>query len=397
MMIFPFSAKKERAFIAGILVLAFILRAIAALVIPDQSHLLSDAAAYRESALHLLSYWQMANSYQMPLYPLLIAVTGPGLGQLAADITLSVISVWLVCELTRELFADQYATIFSGLIAACYPPLVFFSVVGLSETLFITLILVCFLSWYRANFAVAAVAAVLAILTRPVFDIFAPALVILFALVIHRFSFIQMLGRLAVYAAIYCVLMTPWWLSNYQAYGQFVRLTPGGGTALYAGNNPLNHSGGGNVGVDYDLTAFKKIANPVERDRALRNAAVGYIADHPLRFLELTGLKFIRMWRPWPANEGYRSLATVVIAISSFVPVVLLAGMGVFLKRTMVRCLSPILLFALSYTAVHMILLGTIRYRLPLEPFLLILSSVSISYLVRATPSFLARARERIT
>ena len=142
MMIFPFSAKKERAFIAAILVLAFILRAIAALVIPDQSHLLSDAAAYRESALHLLSYWQMANSYQMPLYPLLIAVTGPGLGQLAADITLSVISVWLVCELTRELFADQYATIFSGLIAACYPPLVFFSVVGLSETLFITLILV---------------------------------------------------------------------------------------------------------------------------------------------------------------------------------------------------------------------------------------------------------------
>lgn len=392
-MTFPISAKNEQVIIAAILVLAFILRVIAALVIPDQGYLLHDAAGYRDSALHLLNHWRMANPYQMPLYPLLIAATGPGLGQLAADITLSVISVWLVCELAEELFADQFATIFSGLMAACYPPLIFFSVVGLSETLFITLILVSFLSWYRANFAAAGVAAVLAILTRPVFDIFAPVLVILFALVVHRLSFIQMLGRLAVYATIYCVLMTPWWLSNYQAYGQFVHLTPGGGTALYAGNNPLNHSGGGNVGVDYDLTTFEKIADPVERDGALRSAAFRYIADHPLRFLELAGLKFIRMWRPWPANDGYRNFATILIAILSFVPVALLAGMGVYLKRTTVRRLSPILSFALGYTAVHMILVGTIRYRLPLEPFLLILSSVAISYLVRAMLSFLARER----
>ena len=144
------------------------------------------------------------------------------------------------------------------------------------------------------------------------------------------------------------------------------------------------------------MTTFEKIADPVERDRALRSAAFGYIADHPLRFLELAGLKFIRMWRPWPANDGYRNFATILIAILSFAPVVLLAGMGVFLKRTMVRRLSPILWFALGYTAVHMILVGTIRYRLPLEPFLLILSSVAISYLVRAMLSFLARARERI-
>lgn len=393
---FPFSVKNERIFIAAILVLALILRVVAALVIPDQSPSLPDVLDYRDSALYLLNHWHMANPYQMPLYPLLIAATGPGPGQLAADITLSVISVWLVCELAEELFADQYATIFSGLAAACYPPLIFFSVVGLSETLFITLVLVSFLSWYRANFAAAGVAAVLAILTRPVFDIFAPVLVIIFALVIHRLSFIQMLGRLAVYATIYCVLMTPWWLSNYQAYGRFVHLTPGGGAALYAGNNPLNHSGGGNVGIDYDLTAFKKIADPVERDRALRSAAIGYIADHPLRFLELAGLKFIRMWRPWPANEGYRTFATILIAILSFVPVVLLAGMGVLLKRTMVRRLSPILLFALGYTGVHMILVVTIRYRLPLEPFLLILSSVAISHLVRAMPLFLAKARDRI-
>jgi hypothetical protein len=42
-----------------------------------------------------------------------------------------------------------------------------------------------------------------------------------------------------------------------------------------------------------------------------------------------------------------------------------------------------VLLFGIGYTAVHMILVGTIRYRLPLEPFLIILAGAGASYLVR--------------
>jgi hypothetical protein len=383
-MIFPLSARSERTIIAAILLLAVILRIIAAYLLPDQSQLLPDANDYRNSAVYLLRHWQMANPYQMPLYPLLIAVTGPGIGQLAGDIALSVVSVWLICALTKELFSDQCATIFAAAAAACYPPLIFFSVVGLSETLFITLVMAAFLFWYRGRFASAAIVAVLAILTRPIFDPFAPALVLLFSLLIHRSSVKQAIGRLAGYVAIYCLLMTPWWLSNYAAHGSFVRLTLGGGTALYAGNNPLNHSGGGNIGVDYDLSAFKEITDLVERDRVIRNAAINYIVANPKRFLELAGLKFLRIWRPWPANEGYRSVSTILIALVSFVPVLLLAGIGLFLKRRMVLRLSPILLFGLGYTAVSMIIVGTIRYRLPLEPFLIVFSAASGSYFIRA-------------
>src|SRR5204862_82672 len=189
-----------------------------------------------------------------------------------------------------------------------------------------------FLGCYRANFTGAAIAAVLAVLTRPIFDLFAPALVLFFALVIHRLSFAQAVRRLAIYAGIYCCLMMPWWLSNYEVYNSFVRLTPGAGIVLYAGNNPLNHTGGGLKG-DYDVNAFKEIVDPVERDRALRNAAFAYIIDNPQRFLELAGLKFIRIWRFWPANDGYKSFATIFITVASFVPVLLLAGMGLFLKR----------------------------------------------------------------
>ncbi len=392
-MIVPINAKTERIIVCGILGTAVALRVVAAIIIPDQSHALVDAIAYRDSAALLSKNWQMDNLYQMPLYPLLIAITGPGTAQLAADIVLSVTSVWLVYATTGELFGDAYSRIFACAAAACYPPLIFFSVVGLSEILFITLVLASFLCWYRGRFTLAAIFAVLAVLTRPVFDPFAPLLVLLFALVVHRLPVKKALQHLGIYFIIYCALMTPWWLHNYRAYGSFVRLTPGAGVALYAGNNPLNHSGGGNLGVDYDLSAFANITDPIERDRALRSAAIGYIVHNPRRFLELAALKFLRIWEIVPVNEAYRSPGIIILSIASFVPLLVLAGLGLFVKRQRLRKLSPILVFGFCYVLVHMILVGTIRYRLPLEPFLIVFAGAGASYLLQTLRPTLAISR----
>ena len=147
---FPLSAKNERIVIAAILALAIALRVVVAMILPDQNQLLIDVAEFRDTAARFRTHWQMANPHQMPAYPLLIAVTGPGIGQLAADIALSVILVWLVRALARELFADQVATVCAGIAAACYPPLIFFSVVGIRKP--------CSLrsSWRRSCFDIAA-------------------------------------------------------------------------------------------------------------------------------------------------------------------------------------------------------------------------------------------------
>jgi hypothetical protein len=388
------SAKSERIVVIALLALAAVLRVTAAVVLPDQSSALTDALAYRELAARLWSDGQIGGCCQMPLYPLLIAIVGPSTGQLGADIALSVASVWLIYALTDQLFSDQYARIFAMTAAACYPPLIFFSVVGLSETLFIALILAAFLCWYRARFTAAAFFAVLAVLTRPVFDVFAPAFVVFFALVVHRQTFRKAIQHLAVYVLVYCALMSLWWVNNYKVHGDFVRLTVGGGTALYAGNNPLNRTGGGNIGIDYSLDGFAHIANPVERDRALRDAALSYIVQNPQRFAELAALKFMRIWRLWPVHEAYRTTVAVVVLVASLVPVLLLAGLGLYVNWSQLRRLSPLLLFGIAYTAVHMILVGTIRYRLPLEPFLIILAGAGASYLVRYFPLGSRKSRQ---
>lgn len=368
----------ERQLVIGILAAGLVLRVIAGLVLPDQSELLSDSITYRLSAAHLLDHWRMDNPYQMPLYPLLIAIFGRW--QMAADIVLSVITIGLVHQLARELFTDRWTPILAAAAAACYPALIFFAVVGLSETLFTTMMLAAFLFWYRNQFTAAAIFAVLAILTRPIFDI-APLLLVCFALFVHRLSPAQTVRHLAVYAAIYCVLLAPWWLHNYKSYGLFTHLTAAFGYQLYAGNNPMNTSGGAIEGVDYKLDDFAGITNMLDRDDAMRKAAIAYIEANPKQFIELAVLKFMRIWRPWPINKDYVSVRNIVISAASYLPVLLLSALGLFFARHKLRRLSPILLFAAVYTAINMVLAGTIRYRAPLEPFLLIFAASAVSRL----------------
>ena len=127
---------------------------------------------------------------------------------------------------------------------AVYPYFIFYAVVGLTETLFITLVLAAYVCWYRGWFSAAAICTVLSILTRPTFDLLAPVLVIYFSLFVHRLTYGATAKRVAGYAAIYILLMSPWWIYNYHAYGTFVRLHFGANLTLYGSNNPHNQSGG---------------------------------------------------------------------------------------------------------------------------------------------------------
>jgi len=375
----------DRKSAALVVICALTTRVLAAVVLPDQSALLPDAISYREAAAHLAAHWRIDNPFEMPLYPLLIAITGPGYPQLAADIVLSALTALITRSLALEIFKDRQTATIAGLAVAFYPPLIFISVTGLSETLFIFLVLSAFLFWYRAQFVAAAICAVLAILTRPVLDAAAPLLVVYFAAVIHRQSAKQTIRHVLSYAAIYVALMSPWWVHNYRAYHEFVWLTPGFGTALYAGNNSLNHSGGGNIGEDYDTTAFDAIRDPVARDRALRDAAINFIWQNPGRFVELAAKKFVRMWRLWPHHPGYSGMTAMVLTFLSITPVILLASAFLLflMPPGMLMRSSPILLFIAYYTAVHMIIVGTIRYRLPLEPFLIMFAAATVADVIR--------------
>ncbi len=382
-------ARRTNVFLFTILGAGLILRLAAAVLLPEQNF--PDAVLYREQARQLWQHFTFDDPYRMPLYQILMALTGPGWGSLALDILLSTAAIWLSFQLSLALFADAVTALVTAFAMAVYPYFIFYAVVGLTETLFITLVLAAYVCWYRAWFSAAAICAVLSILTKPTFDFLAPVLVIYFSLLVHRLTYGATSRRVAGYAAIYILLMSPWWVHNYHAYGTFVRLHFAANLTLYGSNNPHNQSGGVSD-VNQDFSQFEKIPDVIARDHAYRDAAVKYITEDPVRFVKLAGLKFTRFWRLWPFAEDYRTPLYVVGSIVSFVPVLILAIVYlVFFSSGHLVRIFPLLLFIGYLTAVHMIMVGSIRYRLPLEPFLIVFAAAAV---VRLIGRF-DRSRER--
>jgi hypothetical protein len=231
------------------------------------------------------------------------------------------------------------------------------------------------LSWYRGAFTIAAICTVLAIMTRPAIELLAPLLVIYFSLVVHRLSGRATLRHVGVYALVYVALMLPWWAHNYTKYGQFVRLNLASGFLLHAGNNPMNQSGGGILFVDWN-NIYMNVSDPVAQDRAYRGDAEAYIKQHPGRTFELAWIKFQRFWRLWPYTTQFTAPLYIVISLASFLPILLgsLAYLAIWGRAHFLRIL-PILAFAGSLTAIHMLLVSSIRYRFPIEPFMIVFAS----------------------
>jgi len=373
----------SRLTLIAILVTAFALRVLAAAIVPDQSVLLGDAVAYREVGKSLWATGQMNALYFMPLYPALVAVFGPGWPQLLIDIALSTVLVWLIYELTDAIFASKRAAILAAAVAAVYPYFIFYSIVGLTETLFMVLLLAAYLCWYRNAYIAASVFSVLGILTRPVLDPLAPLLLLYFAIAIRGLSIKAAAKYLAIYVGIYCVLMAPWWLHNYKAYQTFVRLNLGSGVALLSGNSPSNQTGGIDNNLEATMAPFGEIADPVARDKAMQRAALNYIKEDPGRFLIQAAKRFQRFWSPWPQTEEYSRPLYKLISFCSFIPVLLLALVFVVLYgRTYFLRIAPLLLFIVYLSSLHLVFPASLRYRLPVEPFLIILAAAGAVHLV---------------
>jgi 4-amino-4-deoxy-L-arabinose transferase-like glycosyltransferase len=378
-------AAAQRA-MAVVLLLGAAMRLVFTLLLPDQSANTPDALGYRTAADDVLALRLISVPNTMPGYPLLIAATGCVVAlQRAVDVVLSAASAWLIGSIVRLISRDKLAALIAAAVWAVYPMAMFLAAIGVTETLFVFLLLLGLYFYYRADFWLGSIALVLGILTRPQIELIAPVLVLVFSLVVHRRGAQRCLVDLSGFLAIYLLLMAPWWVHNIARYGSFVRLNAGFGQVIYAGNNPMNQSGGGIVGVDVDGEAFSDIADPVARDRAMQRAALDYIAEHPGHFIAMAGVKFLRLWRPWPYAPLYSRPLFVIVVAASFFPILVLGITGlVWGAARYGPSFLPLVMFILYTTAVHMITIGSVRYRFPIEPMLVVFAAPFAAAMLRA-------------
>jgi len=296
----------------------------------------------------------------------------------------------LVAVLGRMLFDGPTGTI-AAAITAIAPPLVGFSVILLSETLFAVTLLASLLCMARlvstaqdeSRGRVAIWAAVtgatigLAVYVRPSWLLAAPCFaVIIVAWFSRRRPFWECLTIAAILVAFAYGSLLPWAYRNFAVTGHWVWTTLWVGASLYDGLNP-QANGESNMEF-FEQDRLMDRVSEYDVDRYYRQKAWDFVRDHPRHALRLTVDKVLRFWMPWPNAEQFSGLGLQIAVAAYFIPVVLFACLGWFCGPRNFWVWTLILGPILYFSAIHAVFLGSLRYRLPAEYPLCIAAAVGI-------------------
>lgn len=341
---------------------------------------------------------------RMPLYPLFLTLfAGLGApGVLAARLAQAVIGATTVALGQRwaEAALGGRAALVAGVLLCVDPYAVFFANLLLTEVLFTLLAVgLAACAWHvvstrqgqgRAWVGVA-VCGALALLTRPSAAAWIPlvwALVIL--LVGNR-------GRASLRAGgcalVLLLALLPWGLRNQVVLGAPAWLSANAGLTLYDAQGP-QADGSSNQSFLRDMPELAELSE-IERDRVLRSRALAQMRADPRRVLTLAGVKLLRLWNPWPNVQTHRDGAAAWAGAIYTMGLLLLAFCGVGRLVVLRKCLpervvrfqvllwSPIVYF----TILHCVYIGSVRYRMPLMPFLALGGAAVVAVRVHADDS----------
>jgi 4-amino-4-deoxy-L-arabinose transferase-like glycosyltransferase len=407
----------------GLLVVAFGLRVFAALLwqaqaSPQANYLrLGDSHGYwflaqQIATLQPYEYGSPnASIFRAPLLPLLLApltlIADPWLAVFSArclGAALGTLAVWLVSVLARRL-AGIRSALAAAALAAFYPSAVGMSVLVLSEMLFVPLMLMHLLFWQsawkapslgsRCRFAfLCGLVAGLAVLTRPSWLLFIPMMAIIgFAIGPRRLAHFQ-IASLSLLGL--CLVMTPWWIRNASLTGKFVPTTLQVGPSLMDGLRE-GATGKSDQGMEFMQQIIQQQAqidanapSPLDGsfewrvNRRATLSAIQWAAENPGEAIRLAGKKFCRTWSLWPDGNELASNRMKLAITTSFLAIFGLAVAGTWLRRGQPGWnLASYWMPCLYFTLLHMVFVGSIRYREPAMVALLALSGCAMAQLLR--------------
>lgn len=165
------------------------------------------------------------------------------------------------------------------------------------------------------------------------------------------------------------LIMTPWVMRNAIQLGAPVVTSTESGYVLWQGNSP--EATGGTRGyvdtLDFTPLDLSEDLSEVERDAGYRRRALRWMADNPGQVVALAPKKLWNMWRP--TYEGASTINNVV-TYATYLPLLIASLIGLYRARR--HQVGIVLLTVVGYhLVVHGLVPGMIRFRLPVEAFLL--------------------------
>jgi hypothetical protein len=191
--------------------------------------------------------------------------------------------------------------------------------------------------------------------------------------------------------AIIILCCVPWTIRNYRVFRQFVPLRSVLGLQLWLGNNDQTQ--------DIFRGDLHPIYNTPEREKYIalgeiaymrqkKQEAVAYMLSHPTREFHLILYRTISIWSggtPYPLVDflGTPSLRfRTVLAFNLIAALGTLCGI-IILFRARSPFAIPISAFPLIYPWAYYLTLALPRYRLPIDPIVMLLLAISVQRLAR--------------
>lgn len=316
-------------------------------------------------------------------------------------------------------FTNANATLIAGLCAAMYPGAIGMSVTILSEQLFVPLMILHLQlvnRWLNSppslpqdsrialpkdqssiNSApilacLSGAIAGIAILTRPSFLLFIPLFAIISFFTNPRKS---VLVNLTLAGLGMSICMLPWWYRNYRLTDRFVPTTLQVGASLYDGLHQ-GASGGSDEGMKFSEEFASKLTaeeNDSEQrmestfeyrlNHRLQSAALDWSKQNPQEVAKLAASKFKRTWNPWPPAAELSSFWVRLTESIGCFGVLVLSAIGVIAYRARWKEVYIFLLPTIYFTLLHMVFVGSIRYRQPAIVALCVLAGLGAAALIK--------------
>ena len=306
---------------------------------------------------------------------------------------LGTLAVGAVVWLAWMLF-DPRTALIAGLLAAFYPGAIALSVFVLAEAPFCLWMILQLVLWtlaWRADDAkrrigfslTGGILAGAATLCRPSWLLFTPFAIFIGLLVVEQKKKQLVIGATMIGGL--CLAMLPWWIRNYQVAGRFVPTTLQVGASLYDGLNP-DATGASNmdfVPKFYDEQKRSDRQADVQPhglfeerlDRRLRNASIDWARENPGQVVRLMGVKFLRIWNVLPNAGELQSWKVRLVVMLGYTPLIVLGIWGAWKFGRdgwpYVLCYLP----AIYVTCLHMVFVGSIRYRQPVMLAMIVLAA----------------------
>ncbi|HXN27477.1 MAG TPA: glycosyltransferase family 39 protein [Candidatus Acidoferrales bacterium] len=190
----------------------------------------------------------------------------------------------------------------------------------------------------------------------------------------------------AAAVAIIILCCVPWTVRNYRVFHQFVPLRSVLGLQLWLGNNDqTEHIFRGDLHPIYNASERDKYIamGEIAYMRQKKQQAIAYIFSHPAREASLITYRAISIWSggtPYPLQDF---LGTPGLRFRAILAFNLVAALGtlcgiIILFRERRPCAVPVAAFPLVYPWAYYLTLALPRYRLPIDPIVLLLLAISI-------------------